>query len=253
MSATLKIFADDDDLAEHAAGFIIRTLADAVGARGRAMLALSGGTTPLKTYALLSQPAMRDRIDWARTYIFFGDERFVPGHDPISNFATAQRLLLEPVSAPPENTFPVPTQLASADAAARAYAGIINMAFGVREEGEPPRFDLIVLGLGADGHTAALFPGAESMWVDDRWAVASPSGKLFPHVDRITMTFPVLNAARAVLFLVSGATKAPVLHDVLEGGLRREECPAAGVTPENGALYWFVDRAAASRLSPESQ
>jgi 6-phosphogluconolactonase len=253
MSATLTIFGDDDDLAAHAAGLIIRTLADAISARGRAMLVLSGGTTPFKTYALLSQSAWRDRIDWTRTYIFFGDERFVPMDDPISNFAMAQRLLLEPVSVPPENAFPVPTQLASADAAARVYADTINMAFGAGEAGEPPRFDLIVLGLGADGHTAALFPGAESLWVDDRWVVASPPGKLPPPVDRITMTFPVLNAARAVLFLVSGATKAAVLHDVLEGKRRREECPAAGVAPKNGAVYWFVDRAAAGRLSRESQ
>lgn len=245
----MEIFEDGDDLAAHAAEFIIRTLADAISARGRAMLALSGGTTPFKTYALLSQSAWRDRIDWTRTFIFFGDERFVPMDDPISNFAMAQRLLLTPVSVPRENTFPVPTQLASADAAARVYADTINMAFGAREAGEPPRFDLIVLGLGADGHTAALFPGAESLSVDDRWAVATPPGKLLPQLDRITMTFPVLNAARTVLFLVSGAAKAPALHDVLEGGRSREECPAAGVSPESGALYWFVDRAAAGRLS----
>ncbi|HET6463234.1 MAG TPA: 6-phosphogluconolactonase, partial [Candidatus Krumholzibacteria bacterium] len=176
----MNIFGDDDELAAHATDLIIRTLADAIDARGRAMLALSGGTTAHKTYTLLSQPAMRERIDWTRTYIFFGDERFVPADDRVSNFAMAQRVLLEPALAPSENTFPVPTQLASADAAARAYADILDTAFGAREAGEPPRFDLILLGLGADGHTAAPFPGAEALRVNDRWVVASPPGKLPP-------------------------------------------------------------------------
>jgi 6-phosphogluconolactonase len=127
------------------------------------------------------------------------------------------------------------------------------MTFDSLEAKQPPRFDLILLGVGTDGHTAALFPGAESLSVKDRWAIATPPGKLPPPVDRITMTFPVLNAARTTLFLVLGETKATVLHDVLEGGRRRDECPAAGVAPESGALYWFVDRAAAGRLSPKSQ
>lgn len=248
MSATLKIFRDEDDLAAHAAGFIIRTLADAISARGRAMLALSGGTTSQKTYALLAQPAMRERIDWTRTYIFIGDERFVSVDDPANNLAIADRLLLAHLSAPRENMFPVPTQLASATAAAAAYASTINTVFGTRDAGEPPQFDLVLLGLGADGHVAALFPGADSLSVTDRWVVASRPGILPPQVDRITMTFPVFNAARTVLFLVTGAAKAAIVHDVLEGNRSRDECPAAGIAPENGALYWFVDEAAASRL-----
>lgn len=250
MSARVNIFGDDDQLAAHAAEIIVRTLVDAIDARGRAMLALSGGTTPHKTYALLSQPVMRERIDWARTHIFVVDERFVPIDDPNSNFAMAHRLLLKPVSAPGENTFPVPTQLASADAAARAYAGTIEMAFGSREAGSP-RFDLIVLGLGSDGHTAGLFPGAASLSVHDRWVVATPPGKLPPHVDRITMTFPVLNAAREVLFLVSGSRKAAALRDVLMERALDEQIPATGVRPASGRLTWLVDRAAAEMLPPD--
>jgi 6-phosphogluconolactonase len=251
MTAKVTIFANDDELAAHAAEFIVGVIGDAIRARGRAMLALCGGRTPRKTYALLAQPGVREQIDWARTYIFIGDERFVPRHDPAGNFAMLQRLLLAPVSAPQANTFAVPTQLATAGAAADAYAGTIRAAFG--GTADAPRFDLMLLGLGEDGHTAALFPRAASLSVTDRLVVAGPAGVLPPHVDRITMTFPVINNARQVLFLVSGADKAAILHDVLAGQPRRAECPASFVAPASGKLYWFVDQAAASRLSPKRE
>jgi 6-phosphogluconolactonase len=251
--ASVKVFANDDELAAHAATFIVRVIAEAIRERGRAMLALCGGRTPRKTYTLLAEPVMRERIDWARTYIFIGDERFVPLDDRASNFAMLQRVLLTPVSAPHENTFPVPTELATAAAAADAYASTIQTIFGSREAGNSPRFDLMLLGLGEDGHTAALFPGAASLSVTDQWVVDGPAGTLPPPVDRITMTLPVINNAREVLFLVSGADKATMLHTVLEGRPRRDECPAAGVAPGNGALYWFVDQAAAGRLSRNHQ
>jgi 6-phosphogluconolactonase len=188
-------------------------------------------------------------MDWAQTYLFFGDERFVRPDDPSSNFALVRRTLLAPASVPAGHAFPVPTQLETAAAAAGEYAATLARAFGIVESRVPPRFDLILLGLGEDGHTASLFPGAASLRVTDRWAVASPPGALPPLVERITMTFPVLNAAREIVFLVSGETKAEALRDVLEGQPTREKRPAVGVRPAEGTLTWLVDEAAASRLT----
>lgn len=212
------------------------------------MLALAGGSTPERTYSLLAQPNRRGRIDWAHTFLFFGDERFVPANDPSSNFAVVQRTLLAPALVPAGHAFPVPTQLPTAAAAAFEYATTLAKVFGIAEGSDQPRFDLILLGLGDDGHTASLFPGAASLSVTDRWVVASPPGTLPPRVERITLTFPVLNGAREILFLVSGRNKAEALHDVLEGQPSREERPAAYVRPVDGTLTWLVDEAAATLL-----
>jgi len=245
MKSTVTIFKDGGDLAAHAADFIVRVAREAIEARGRAMVALAGGTTPQATYEMLARPAHRSRIDWDHTYLFFGDERWVPANDPSSNFAMVERTLLSSVSVPPGHVFPMPTHLATGADAAASYATTLADAFG-----PPvglPRFDLILLGLGTDGHTASLFPGAASLHLTDRWVVATPAGSLPPFVERITLTFPVLNAAREILFLVTGENKADALRDVLEshGGL--EQRPAAGVHPGDGTLTWFVDEAAAGR------
>jgi 6-phosphogluconolactonase len=245
----VKVFANDDELAAHAADFIVRVIADAIRERGRAMVALCGGRTPRKTYTLLAERDKREEIDWTRTFVFVGDERFVPLDDAANNFAMLQRLLLTPVSAPRENTFRVPTELASARAAADAYAATMHAVFGSRDTVNPPRFDLMLLGLGEDGHTAALFPGAASLSVTDRWVVAGPAGVLPPPVDRITMTLPVMNAAREILFLVTGASKAEALREVLEERPRGEPLPAARVHTTDGTATWLVDEAAAGRLT----
>ncbi|HQT94709.1 MAG TPA: 6-phosphogluconolactonase [Thermoanaerobaculaceae bacterium] len=249
MPPAVTICKDGDDLAAHAADLIVQAAQTATRARGRAMLALAGGSTPEKTYSALAQPGHRIRIDWVRTFLFLGDERFVPPDDPSSNFAMVQRTLLAPVSAPAGHAFSVPTQLGTAAAAASAYAAALTEAFGIGKVDGPPRFDLILLGLGEDGHTASLFPGAASLSVTDRWVVASPPGTLPPPVERITLTFPVLNAAREIVFLVSGQNKAEALRDVLEGNPSREQRPAVWVRPVDGTLTWLVDEGAASRLT----
>jgi 6-phosphogluconolactonase len=249
MPRALTIFTGSDDLAAHAADRIIQATEEAIRARGRAMLALAGGSTPEQTYSVLAQPGRRSRVDWAHVYLFFGDERFVRLNDPSSNFAMVQRTLLAQMSASAGHTFPVPTHLGTVAAAAAEYADTLATAFGTGDSRDPPQFDLILLGLGEDGHTASLFPGATSLRVTDRWVVASPPGTLPPPVERITLTFPVLNAAREILFLVSGQNKAEALHAVLEGQSGREERPAAGICPMDGTLTWFVDEAAASRLT----
>lgn len=249
MSGAVTICKDGDDLAAHAADLFAQTAQAAIRARGRAMLALAGGSTPKETYSALAQPARRIRIDWARTFLFLGDERFVPPDDPSSNFAMVRQALLAPLPAFAGHAFPVPTQLGTAAAAAAAYAATLTAVFGIGDRGGPPRFDLILLGLGDDGHTASLFPRAASLSVTDRWVVASPPGTLPPPVERITLTFPVLNAAREIVFLVSGQNKAEALRDVLEGKPSREQRPAVWVRPVDGTLTWLVDEAAASRLT----
>jgi 6-phosphogluconolactonase len=249
VSPTVTICRDGDDLAARAAGLFAQAAQTAIRARGRAMLALAGGSTPKETYRALAQPARRSRIDWARTYLFFGDERLVRPDDPSSNFAMVERALLAPAAVPAGHALAVPTRLGTAAAAAAAYAALLAAAFGIGEADSPPRFDLILLGLGEDGHTASLFPGAAALSVTDRWVAPSPPGALPPPVERVTLTFPVLNAARAVLFLVSGANKAEALRDVLEGRPSREQRPAAGVRPVDGTLTWLVDQAAAGRLT----
>lgn len=249
MSSTVMIFKDSDDLAAHAAELVVQATQTAIQARGRARLALAGGSTPKKMYRLLAEPARRSKIDWDLTYLFFGDERFVRPDDPSSNFAMAQQALLGPAAVPVGHVFPIPTQLATAAAAAAEYETTLAKAFGMGDNADPPRFDLVLLGLGDDGHTASLFPGAASLRVSDCWVVASPPGTLPPPVERITLTFPVLNAAREIIFLVSGQNKAEAVHDVLEGQPGRDERPAVAVCPVDGTLTWLLDEAAASRLT----
>jgi 6-phosphogluconolactonase len=224
-----------------AADRIAHLAAEAVAARGRFTLALAGGSTPEKTYAVLA--ADPGRLDWSKALLFLGDERMVPPDDPRSNFGLAKRTLLDRV--PAATAFPVPTD--RPDAAA-AYAAVLSAAFGVPVDGPPPRFDLILLGLGDDGHTASLFPGKPALDAT-AWTAASPPGDLPPPVDRVTLTFPVLNAAREVLFLVTGGKKADVVREVLEGSPPVREKPAAGVRPTDGVVSWFLDAAAAGRLS----
>ena len=159
-----------------------------------------------------------------------------------------RKLLLNHVPIPAEQTFPIPTDTATAEDASVEYAETLSRVLGVPLTGPPPALDVILLGMGDDGHCASLFPGMPSLLVDDAWAVSTPPGTLPPPVDRVTTTFPVLNAARQVLFLVEGAKKAPAVRDILEGGAAVNVHPSAGVQPANGKLLWLLDHTAASLL-----
>jgi 6-phosphogluconolactonase len=237
---TLNRCDDADDLANRAADFIIRTAGEAIRERGRFTLVLSGGSTPERTYRILARPVRTAALDWSRTYLFFGDERFVPPDDERSNFRMVQRSLLAGVPIPADHVFPMATAAATAEEAARDYADQLGRFFPAAAW---PRFDLVLLGLGDDGHTASLFPGAAALKVADTWVTWSPPGRLPPPVDRITLTYPVLNAARQVAFLVAGANKAAVLKQVFMENADRQQFPAAGIQPADGTLTWFVDKA----------
>ncbi|HEX5324002.1 MAG TPA: 6-phosphogluconolactonase [Capsulimonadaceae bacterium] len=236
-----------DDLAREAVDRIVADAQRAIAERSRFLIVLAGGSTPKRTYELLSSPQWADKIDWSKVYAFFGDERFVPPDDDRSNFGMARETLLSRVPIPESHVFPVPTDKATADDAALAYGATLREFF--EEDSYPPRFDLVLLGMGDDGHTASLFPGAGTLGIQDFWVVWSPPGTLPPPVDRITFTFSTLNAARHVLFLVSGEKKATALADILQGDASSIKRPAAGVQPTDGTLTWLIDDAAAKELN----
>jgi 6-phosphogluconolactonase len=250
---SLNVCRDADQLAIDAAEHILAAAAAAIRDRGRFTLALSGGSTPEKTYTLLAQPERSARLDWARTLLFFGDERVVPADDARSNYHLARRSLLDRVAVPADHVFPIPTDRATPADCAAAYAATLARAFGLPPDGVPPRFDLILLGLGDDGHTASLFPGAAALKEERAWVTWGPPGTLPPPVDRVTFTYPTLNAARQVLFLVAGANKAEPVRDVLEGQAPRERRPAAGVRPAEGIVTWLLDEVAARLLAAASR
>jgi len=241
----LRKLTTPQDLFQAAAEEVLRAAAEAIARRGRFTIALSGGSTPRNLYTLIAANASAS-LPWDQMFFFWGDERHVPLNDPDSNYRMAKETLLSKVPIPPANIFPVPADNPDAAAAAQAYEDTLRKFFALAA-GEFPRFDLILLGMGPDGHTASLFPETAALQEKSRLVVANWVEKLSN--SRITFTLPVLNAARCVAFLVSGADKAAVLHEVLEGKAPGEKYPSKLVRPIEGKLIWFVDRAAASDLS----
>ncbi len=242
--ADVVVVGDAAALAEQAANRFVEVAARALAEYGTFRVALSGGQTPQRLYARLAAEPFRSRVDWARVHVFWGDERCVPPDHADSNYRLARELLLSRVPLVPENVFRMRGESADPDLAAAEYAGELQTAFGLKR-GERPRFDLILLGMGADGHTASLFPHSPALREVTRLAVAVYVDAVKGY--RLTLTLPVLNNAAAVLFLVSGGDKAERLRAVL-GGKPSHAAPASLVRPERGTLHWIVDKAAATRL-----
>jgi 6-phosphogluconolactonase len=241
----LRRLTTPQDLFQAAADEIIRTATAAIAQRGRFTMALAGGSTPRNLYTLIAANASTS-LPWDQMFFFWGDERHVPPDDPESNYRMALETILSKVPVPAENIFRIPSEKPDARAAAEAYQQTLQKFFAVAP-GEFPRFDLILLGMGPDGHTASLFPETAALQEKSRLVVANWVEKL--KTSRITLTLPVLNASRCVAFLVSGMDKASVLHEVLEGNAPGEKYPSKLVQPADGKLIWFVDRGAASELS----
>jgi 6-phosphogluconolactonase len=241
----LRRLTTPQDLFQAAAEEVIRSATDAVAQRGRFTIALSGGSTPRNLYTLIAANASTT-LPWDQMFFFWGDERHVPPDSPDSNYRMAKEALLSKVPIPAANIFPIPAENPDASEAAETYEQTLQKFFAVAP-GEFPRFDLILLGMGPDGHTASLFPETAALQEKSRLVVANWVEKLGS--SRITFTLPLLNAARCVAFLVSGADKAAALHEVLEGNAPAEKYPSRLVQPRDGKLIWFVDRAAASGLS----
>ena len=244
----IRTLTTPQELFAAAAEEVVRTANEAVAQRGRFTIALAGGSTPKSLYHLLATNA-RTAVSWDRTFFFWGDERHVPPTDPESNYRMADEAMLSKVPVPPGNVFRVKAEKPDAAAAAEDYEQTLRKFFAL-EAGQFPRFDLILLGMGPDGHTASLFPGTAALQEKSRLVVANWVEKMKTH--RITLTLPVLNAARCVTFLVSGTDKAPALKAVLEEDVPAEQYPAKLVKPSDGKLIWLIDRAAASALSNKS-
>lgn len=246
----LHIFGDASELAGEAADFFLWLGEQAISQRGRFLVALSGGSTPRALYAALATAGDRTRLRWSRVRFFFGDERCVPPTHSDSNFATAQQALFVPLGIPPDNVYRMEGELEPATAAERYER---TLRWQLDGPGGPwPRFDLILLGLGEDGHTASLFPGSAALGERERWVVPGQASQGIR--SRLTLTTGVINHASVVLFLVTGTGKALVVRDILEGRASASSpYPAALIQPEMGRLLWFLDRAAASELTITKQ
>jgi 6-phosphogluconolactonase len=237
----IRILKTAAELFEAAAAEFAAQASLAVRTNGRFAVALSGGSTPKTLYSLL---ATKPDIPWDKVCFFWGDERHVPPDHPESNYRMANEALLSKVPVRPENIFRIHAEEKDAGAAALQYEQTLKDFFHL-SPGEFPRFDLIFLGVGPDGHTASLFPGTAALNETQRLVVANWVPKF--KTDRITFTLPVLNAAAFVMFLLSGADKASTLHEVLENS--SADLPSQNVRPANGKLIWLVDGPAASDLS----
>ena len=245
MKPKLRVFPDRETLAFAAAHHFLSIAQAAILHRGRFMVAFSGGTTPRMLFQRLNRTRMQDSLNWNQVHIFWGDERCVPPDDTESNYRMAREALIDSLPIPASNIHRYMTERPPEEAA-QQYQEELQSSFGLVDKDSPPVFDLILLGLGGDGHTASLFPGTSVLKEKERWAAAVYVEKL--GVWRVTLTLPVLNAAREILFLVVGESKAQVLQEVLAADEEVMKYPAQLVQPISRRLYWFVDGKAAQAL-----
>lgn len=240
----IRIYPDLDALSEAAAEFFTKSARAAVATTGRFTVALAGGSTPRPMYERLAAPPFGDVVPWPGIRVFWGDERCLPPDHPDSNYRMAREALLSRVSIPSDNIYRMAGERPP-DAAAAGYAETLCDVFRLAE-GELPRFDLILLGMGSDGHTASLFPGTDVLTEEEKPVASHSVDKLA--TDRLTLTLPTINNAAHVVFLVAGEGKAETLQRVLEGSYEPANLPSQLIRPTHGRLTWLIDEAAASRL-----
>jgi len=238
---TFHILKTVPELIKAIAEHFISVSKNAIEARGEFNVVLSGGSSPKKLYGLLASPGYKEQLNWSKVNFFFGDERNVPANDPENNAYMAKRALFDPLNIPKSNIFPINTTL-SPQESAKSYTATITAHFGARE----PRFDLILLGLGGNAHTASLFPYTPVL-TDKSTSVQAVFLEEQKNY-RISMTAPLINLARNIAFLVYGQEKAKAVHHVLEGEFDPKKYPAQLIDPVKGELHWFLDEASASLL-----
>jgi len=242
-SPHVEIFADLEAMSIAAARLFARACAESKSSKREFTVALSGGSTPRNLYLLLGSSDYMRAIDWQRVHIFWADERCVPPENEQSNFKLAFDTFLSRVPIPPENIHRVKGE-EPPEQAASTYEDALRQFFGMSGL---PDFDLILLGMGEDGHTASLFPGSPALAEEKHLAVAAVP-KQPPKVDRVTLTLPVLNNGRRIIFLVTGSAKARILQEILTNAETKRNYPAGLVENTNGELMWFIDKAAAALL-----
>ena len=241
----IRIVSGPDHLADAAAEAFIHSVHEILNLRSYFTVALSGGSTPKILYRLLASKKNRSRVNWSRVHVFWGDERCVKPTHKDSNYRMARKSLLKKVPIPSANIHRFPSELPP-DKAAEAYAEFLKTFFGLTGEALPC-FDLILLGLGTGGHTASLFPGSDILKEKRKLAIAHFIQSQNAH--RLTLTLPVINHGRKVLFIISGQEKAEIVRRIIEDSSNVYHYPARQVQPENGRLIWFLDRGAASVLN----
>ncbi len=240
----MHIFPGVEQINGALAQFILSTAQESVARNGRFTIALTGGSSPKKLYELLTGAPYKDELPWQQTYVFWGDERFVPPTDDRYNAKMAYETLLNHVPVPGNQIFPMPYSDREKPALiAQQYEELLHKHFG----SNPPQFDMILLGMGDDGHTASLFPHTPVLEEKQRWV--SEVYHTGQQMYRITLTAPLINQARKVAFLLFGVSKADVLHQVLEGNYQPQHLPTQLIKPASGEAHWFMDEAAASKLS----
>jgi 6-phosphogluconolactonase len=243
----IRILADGTAIAKRAAQEFIQAAAAALREKDAFNISLAGGSTPKALYALLAtDPALRRQVPWDKIHLFFGDERHVgPGH-PESNFRMATEAMISRVPLAKDQVVRIKGEYQEVEEAAREYEQALQSYFNLKA-GEYPRFDLLLAGMGNEGHTLSLFPGTKALHVDGRIVVGNWVGKLY--TERITLTAPAANNAAQIILMVTGADKACALKAVLEGPFEPEQLPAQLLQPRNGKLLWLVDAAAGSMLT----
>ena len=238
----IQVFKNTEELSKTAAEIFTQTAREAVRDHGRFTVALTGGSSPAQLYNILTQQPYREQVPWNETYIFWGDERWVPLSDERSNYKMAYDALLNKVPVPPNQIFPMWGETSPVDFA-QQYEDLLQNHFN----STAPRFDLILLGMGDDGHTASLFPGTAVLQEKQRWVQAYylDSQSMY----RITLTAPIINQAKKILFMTYGEKKANALYEILEGERNTAKYPAQLIQPLQSDILWLVDEAAAKRLS----
>jgi len=244
---TIAVYPDANALSQAAAQYVVQVANESIVSHGRFTIALSGGSTPRKLFALLANEPYRSQINWALVEVFWADERNVPADDPESNYHLALSTLLRDVPIPTNQIHRAPAEEADREAAAHQYELEIKRVFGT--DGIPS-FDLIQLGMGPEAHTASLFPHQPSLHETQRLIIPVTVPK--PPPPRLTFTPPLINAARHIQFLITGAEKADVLQAVLEGPYQPDEYPAQIVRPQHGEVTWMLDTTAAEKLQKRS-
>jgi 6-phosphogluconolactonase len=238
----IEVLSDLETLSLRAASIFVDASRKTIATKKQFAVVISGGSTPKRLYTLLGSEVYRDQVDWQHVHFFWADERCVPREDEASNFKIAFDALLSKITLPQKNIHRIKGEEAP-DKAARDYEEEIKRFFGGSER---PGFDLIILGMGEDGHTASLFPGSNSLEETVRLAIPVYSGE--PKKDRITLTLPVLNSADEILFLVAGPSKAAILSEVLGHGEEKGGLPAGMIRPAHGNITWLIDQEAAGKL-----
>jgi 6-phosphogluconolactonase len=237
----INVFKTEDEVLEGLANYFVDTAAESISNHGQFSVALSGGNSPKKLYEMLASRKFKGRVEWGKVHFFFGDERYVPHTDPQSNYLMAKKAILEPLDLSYRQIFPVNTSVSPEEAAAR-YTNDINLYFA----GFDARFDLVLLGLGDNSHTASLFPHTPVL--HEKTASVKEVFLEDQQVFRITMTAPLINQAHHIAYLVYGESKAEAVHHVIDDERNIENYPAQLIKPMDGDVQWFLDKSAAALL-----